>query len=102
MSKFAVVMRMTAHEGKGAEVEAAFDGVFRQIEGEPSTELYILNRSASDPDVLWCYELFSSRGAFEAHCDTDTVRELVPRLEKLLASREATQGEPVRGRGITA
>lgn len=101
MSKFAVVMKMVAHEGQGGELEAAFDGVFRQVEGEPSTELYILNRSASDPDVLWCYEVFSSRAAFEAHRDTDTVREVLPRLDKLLASREITAGAPVRGSGIT-
>jgi quinol monooxygenase YgiN len=101
VSKFAVVMKMVAHEGKGPELEAAFNGVFRQVEGEPSTEFYVLNRSASHPDVLWCYEVFSSRSAFEAHCDTDTVRELIPRLDKLLASREVMQGEPVRGRGIT-
>lgn len=96
-----MVMKMVAHEGKGAELEAAFDGVFRQVEGEPSTELYVLNRSAGDPDVLWCYEVFSSRSAFEAHRDTDTVRELLPRLDTLLASREITAGEPVRGLGIT-
>jgi quinol monooxygenase YgiN len=91
---------MVAHQGQGAELEAAFDGVFRQVEHEPATELYILNRSASDPDVLWCYEVFSSRTAFEAHRDTETVRELLPRLDKLLASREITAGQPIRGRGL--
>lgn len=102
MSKFAVVMKMVAHEGRGPDVEAAFDGIMRQVADEPTTEIYILNRSAGDPDVLWCYEVFSSRSAFESHCDTDTVRELVPRLNKLLAAREVVQGEPVREHGITA
>jgi quinol monooxygenase YgiN len=50
--------------------------------------------------VFWCYEVFSSKHDFEAHCDTGTVRQLRPRLEKLLASREIVQGEPVQGRGL--
>ena len=59
-----------------------------------------MNRSAGDPDVLWCYEVFSSRDAFASHCDTDTVRELLPRLDELLASREINVVEPVGGRGL--
>jgi quinol monooxygenase YgiN len=100
MSKFAVMMKMVAREGQGAELPAAFEGVFRQIEDEPGTEIYLLNQSATDPDVFWCYEVFSSKTDFEAHCDTDTVRQLRPRLEKLLASREVVQGGPVQGRGL--
>jgi quinol monooxygenase YgiN len=100
MSKFAVMMKMVARDGQGAALEAALEGVFQQIEDEPGTEIYLFNRSATDPDVFWCYEVFSSKSDFEAHCDTDTVRQLRPRLEKLLASREVVQGEPVRGRGL--
>jgi quinol monooxygenase YgiN len=100
VSKFAVVMKIVAHEGKGPELEAVFDSIFRQVEGEPGTELYVLNRSAADPDVLWLYEVFSSKSDFDAHCDTDTVRAFGPQLARLVASREIVQGEPVRGRGL--
>jgi (4S)-4-hydroxy-5-phosphonooxypentane-2,3-dione isomerase len=100
MSKFSVSMKMVVRSGRGDELEAALAGVFRQIEDEPGTEIYLLNRSAQDPDVFFSYEVFRSKADFDAHCATDTVRALRPVLAELIASSEITQGTPVRGRGL--
>jgi quinol monooxygenase YgiN len=100
MGRFSVAMKMVVREGRGDELEAALDGVFRQIEDEPGTEIYLLNRCADNPDVFFAYEVFSSKADFDAHCATDTVRALRPVLAELVVSTELLHGEPVRGRGL--
>jgi quinol monooxygenase YgiN len=100
MAKFSVAMKMVVHEGRGDELVAALGGVFQQIENEPATEIYLLNRSAADPDVFFAYEVFSSKADFDSHCATDVVRALRPVLAALVVSTELLHGEPVRGRGL--
>ncbi len=44
MAKVSMLARLVTQDGNGDELVAAFDGLFRQVEDEPGTELYVLNR----------------------------------------------------------
>jgi hypothetical protein len=55
-----------AHGSRGYEPIAAVAAIFDQVDREPSTEIYALNRSKDDPDVFWFYEPSTDLEAFRA------------------------------------
>ena len=57
MPKVALLAKFTAKEGKGDELIAAFGPLLEQVENEPGTLLYLMNRSQDDPDQFWFSEL---------------------------------------------
>ncbi len=52
MAKVSMLAKLRVHAGKGDELVAAFAVIFEQVEREPGTELYVLNRAKDDPDVF--------------------------------------------------
>ena len=98
-SKLSILYKVTALPGRGNELAAVWDEQFAQFEKEPTTELYILNRSLADSDVFWAYELFTSKEAFEEHKTTPVVQRTIGPHLALLADRESLQGTPVRSVG---
>ena len=74
MSKVSLMAKLTAHEGKGDELAAAFDGLFAYVETEPGTEVYALNRSAEDPDTFFFFELYVDNDAPTAHGGSDAMQ----------------------------
>ena len=67
MPQIAVLARVRAKEGKGNELIAAFQPLLEQVENEPGTLLYLMNRSKEDPDLFWFSELYADDDAFAAH-----------------------------------
>jgi quinol monooxygenase YgiN len=96
MGKIALFGTMTAHEGKGDELAAAFAGLFEQVEREPGTEVYVLHRSQDDPNVFFFYELFTDADALEAHRDSDAMRAVGPVLGALVKQGERVIGNVVQ------
>jgi quinol monooxygenase YgiN len=102
MSKVAVLARVKAKEGKGAELVAAFRPVFELVESEPGTLFYILHRSKDDPDLFWVSELYANDDAFAAHSGSDAMAAATPALAELIADTELIIGEPVSAKGAPA
>jgi quinol monooxygenase YgiN len=100
MSKVSMLARLVAQDGKGDELVAAFEDLFRQVEGEPGTELYVLNRSSSEPDVFWFYELYADGDALAAHAGSEAMQKAATVFGPLLADSELVMGAPVRAKGI--
>ena len=102
MPKVAVLARIRAKEGKGDEVIAVFQRLLEQIEKEPGTLLYAINRSNDDPNMIWVSELYADDDAFAAHSGSDAMAAATPALGELIAEAELIIGEPVSAKGVPA
>ena len=100
MPKVALLAKFTAKEGKGDELIAAFGPLLEQVENEPGTLLYLMNRSQDDPDQFWFSELYTDEDAFAAHSGSDAMAKAVPTLGPLIADSELILGEPILGKGL--
>jgi (4S)-4-hydroxy-5-phosphonooxypentane-2,3-dione isomerase len=100
MPKVAMVARVKAKEGKAEALIAAFRPLLEQVEKEPGTLLYAVNRSTDDPHLFWVYELYADGGAFTAHSGSDTMAAAGPVLGELIAESELIVGEPLSGKGL--
>jgi autoinducer 2-degrading protein len=102
MPQVALLSRFKAKQGKAEELITAFRPVFEQVEREPGTLLYVLHRSADDPDLFWVSELYADDDAFAAHRGSDAMAAATPALGELIAESELTFGEPVSVKGVPA
>jgi quinol monooxygenase YgiN len=103
MSKIALIAKLTAAEGKRAELVTALEKIFPAVEQEPGTEIYVLNEDAGDENVVWFYELYSDNDAFAAHGSSDAMKEMMGALGGGLlgGAPEMHMVTPVRGKGVT-
>src|SRR5947208_1646526 len=95
MPNVSLLAKVTAQEGKGDELIAAFGPLLEQVENEPGTLLYLMNRSKEDPDLFWFSELYADDDAFAAHSGSDAMAKAVPTLGTLIAESEPILGDPV-------
>jgi quinol monooxygenase YgiN len=101
MAKVSMLAKVRVKEGKGDELVAAFAAMFDQVEREPGTEVYALNRAKDDPDVFWFYELYADTDALAAHGSSDAMAKAGPAFGPLIADSELILGEPVRAKGLS-
>ena len=100
MSKVSLMAKLTAHEGKGDELAAAFDSLFAHVETEPGTEVYVLNRLANDPDSFFFFELYVDNDAFAAHGSSDAMKAAGASFGPLIKESELLVGSPIKGIGL--
>ena len=100
MPNVSLLAKVTAQEGKGDELIAAFEPLIQQVRKEPGTLLYLINRSKDDPDLFWFSELYTDEDAFAAHSGSDAMAKAVPTLGPLIAESELILGEPVLASGL--
>jgi (4S)-4-hydroxy-5-phosphonooxypentane-2,3-dione isomerase len=99
MPRVSLLAKFRVKEGKGDELIAAFQPLFEQVEKEPGTLLYVMNRAKDDPDVFWFTELYADDDAFAAHSGSDAMAKAMPNLGPLIAESELLLGEPVLAKG---
>ncbi|TMM15555.1 MAG: antibiotic biosynthesis monooxygenase [Actinobacteria bacterium] len=100
MPSVALFSRVKAKKGTGEELIAAFRPVFEQVEKEPGTLVYVLNRSNDDPELFWVSELYADADALAAHSGSDAMAAASPALGELIAEAELVIGEPVLAKGV--
>ena len=100
MPNVSLLAKVTAQEGKGDELIAAFEPLIQQVRNEPGTLLYLINRSKDDPDVFWTAELYTDDEALAAHGASDAMAEAGPTLGPLIAESELILSEPVLAAGL--
>jgi quinol monooxygenase YgiN len=97
--KFAVLVRARAHAGRGDELIEGYAPVFAQVSEEDATEQFMLSRAVDDPDLFFCFEIFSSRADFDAHRARALAGEDLNALNAATAEREYVWGIPVWTKG---
>src|ERR1700733_7282247 len=96
-------VKFIAQPGRGEELAERLLQAADSLSDTPGCELYVINRVADEPDVVWVTELWLSQDALEASLEqlaTDEGRALLAALQALLAAPpERIDLEPVGGVG---
>jgi quinol monooxygenase YgiN len=101
MAKISMLAKLRVKDGKGDELVKAFGAIFEQVDQEPGTEVYALNRAKDDPNVFWFYELYTDDSALAAHGSSDAMAKAGPSFGPLIADSELILGEPVQAKGLS-
>lgn len=100
MSQVAVIAKITAQDGKRADVVAGMGPMMEAVESEEGTLSYVLMEDSSDGNVIWVYELYSDQAAFDAHSGSETMAALIGAIGGLVgAAPELTFATPVGSKG---
>ncbi len=101
MSKVSVVAKVVAQDGKRADLVAGMGVMMDHVETEPGTLKYILMEDAADENVVWLYEEYEDREAFDAHAGSEVMKSLGASIGPFMAGRpELFFCSPVRGKGL--
>jgi quinol monooxygenase YgiN len=66
VSQVARYGKATAKPGKGGELAEILLAAAAELEGDPGCQLYLINRQADQPDVIWVTELWRSQADLDA------------------------------------
>jgi quinol monooxygenase YgiN/mannose-6-phosphate isomerase-like protein (cupin superfamily) len=86
-------VKLTAHEGQGDALAQLMLQVAESLSGFPGCELYVINRSPSEPDVVWVTELWLSQKAIDTSLQMLQSEDGKARGEQVMALLE---GPPER------
>jgi quinol monooxygenase YgiN len=99
-------MKFAAHPGCGEELAQLLMQAAESLRDTPGCEFYVVNRSPTEPDVVWVTELWLSQEALDASLEqlqTDEGQARVAEIQALLAAApERTDVEPLGGVGYLA
>ena len=104
MSGVGRYVKFTAQSGRGEELAQLLLSAAGSLLGTPGCELYVINRSTDDPDVVWVTELWRSQEQLDAALETAEARERIPEVLDLVrdGSFERVDLEPLGGAGYQA
>lgn len=101
MSKISLIAKLTAVEGKAADLEAALRGVVAAAEEEHGLEVYSAHAADGEPGVYYFFELYRDQTAMDVHGKGDGMRAATAAFAGLLAGRpELTRMTPVVAKGL--
>jgi (4S)-4-hydroxy-5-phosphonooxypentane-2,3-dione isomerase len=102
VSRIAIVARVRVKEGRVDDYLSAFASLLEQVEKEPGTLLYLVQRSKDDPHLFWTSELYADEVAFEVHGASDVHAAATPVFSELIEDADVIVGEAVMGKGLGA
>jgi quinol monooxygenase YgiN/mannose-6-phosphate isomerase-like protein (cupin superfamily) len=96
-------VKFTTQPGRGEEVAELLLDAADSLRDVAGCELYLINRAASEPDVVWVTELWLSQEALDASLEqlqTDEGKARIGQVMALLSKApELTELEPLGGVG---
>ena len=101
--KIAVFVKLTAPEGKGADLVAAFSELYPgPLDAEAGTEIHAIHQAKDNPDVVFFYELYSDEAAYQSHSTGQALMSVLPKLAGLVAGPpEMVLGTPRNAKGFS-
>ncbi len=103
MSGVGRYVKFAAQPGRGDEVAQLLLAAAESLRDVAGCELYVINRSASDPDVVWVTELWLSQEALDGSLEQLSTDEGKTRIAEVMAllngAPELTELEPLGGVG---
>src|SRR2546423_13120253 len=100
MSRFGLYGKIIVQAGQRDALVALLLEAAALLWDDPDCELYVVNVSPTEPDVMWVTEVWSSQEAHAASLARDDVRALIQRGMPLIAGGERTEVVPVGGKGL--
>jgi len=99
-------VKMTARPGQGSALAQVMLRVASGLQAVPGCELYVINRSPDEPEVVWVSELWLSQEALDASLEaleTDAGQAQMAEVMGLLeGAPERIDLEPLGGVGLLA
>jgi quinol monooxygenase YgiN len=96
------IVKLTAREGQGEALAEAMLRAAVGLERTPGCEQYVINRSVSEPDVIWITERWLDQNALDGSLEalnTEAGKAQVAEVMALVASSERVDVEPLGGVG---
>ena len=101
MSKISVIAKLTAAEGKQAELEDALRGLIAAADEEPGLEIYSAHASDAEPGVFYFFELYTDEAALGVHGKGDGMKAAMRAVGGLLSGPpEVSILEPLAAKGL--
>ena len=92
--------KATAKPGQGDALAARLLEVAEGLRAVPGCELYVINRAADDPDVIWVTEIWSSQAELDASLETEEAKAAIPTVLELVESFDRIDVLPIAGPGL--
>jgi quinol monooxygenase YgiN len=102
MSQIARYGKATAREGRGQELAEILLAAAAELEEDPGCQLYLINRQAGQPDVIWVTELWRDQAALDASLEQIRGSESVSAAMALVEDWEMIELELLGGKGTVA
>ena len=101
MSRFGLAGKITAEAGEADALEGLLLEAAAVLGENPDCELYVVARSADEPDALWVTEVWRSEEAHAASLSDERVRAVIGRARPLIAGiSDQLRTRPVGGKGL--
>ena len=99
MSRVARYGKAVAREGRGGELAELLLAAADELDGDPGCELYLINRQAGEPDIVWVTELWKSQRALDASLEQVRGSDDVATVMALVEDWEMIELELLGGKG---
>jgi len=99
MSRVPRHAKITAKPGQGGELAGILLAAADDLAENPSCELYLVNRQADQPDVIWVTELWSSQADLDASLEDVRGNDDAAKAMALVAAWEMIELEELGGKG---
>jgi quinol monooxygenase YgiN len=91
--------KATAQAGRGQELAELLLAAATELEADPGCQLYLINRQADAPDVIWVTELWRSQADLDASLERIRGSEGVAAAMALVEDWEMIELELLGGKG---
>jgi quinol monooxygenase YgiN len=99
MTQVARYGRAQAWHGRGQELAELLLAAAAELEGDPGCLLYLINRQAGEPDLIWVTELWRSQADLDASLERIRGSESVAAAMALVEDWEMVELELLGGKG---
>ncbi len=93
---------MTAREGRAEELAERMLAAAAELQSDPGCDLYLINRQADDPAVIWVTELWRSQEDLDAAVERIRGSEAVAGVMELVADGGMIELELLGGKGAAS
>ena len=99
MTEIARYGKATAKPGQGEQLAEILLAAAAELEGDPGCVLYLINREAGAPDVIWVTELWRSQADLDASLERIRDSEGVSAAMALVEDWQMIELEQLGGKG---
>ena len=100
MARVARYGKAKARAGRGHELADVLLAAAAELEDDPGCQLYLINRQAGEPDVIWVTELWRDQAALDASLERIRGSEGVAAAMALVEDWEMIELEQLGGKGV--
>lgn len=83
---FLLLVEIHARSEMAAELEKVLSGLIDVARHEPGTLIYAVHRRQDNAQAFVLYELYRDRAAWETHCATEPMQNVLQQFETLLTA----------------